>query len=423
MKTYFEKDSLCEKCPFLNKRDVDKRVGFKGSNNPDIYFVGLAPGREENLIGQPFVGDAGKFLDKAINYYRLENVRFGNVCCCYPGEDTKYETPLSDAIEICSSRVKSDISKTKPRIVVVLGDTAAKGLINVPKIFELNKVIHEILPIKINMEIFPCYYSYHPSFFVRRGSYVHEMELMPVKYFIDNSHEIFEMLINKELIKLQPTIKILTDFSSIKNFMEEKLFSKDLVAWDYETSGLSPYTFKGKKGHIRTVAFSYMDGSEVEAVSFPVDINSINGKKWNHTKEILDILKEWLRIKNTLKIAHNLSFELLWSRVILGLENFDNFHDTLALAWLKDEKAASNKKTNKLDFLVWKYFCTDNWKTIELSKGIGNEIDDKVLYYNARDAFETFRLFLFLYKFAYLDFSHKKGKIQRLPLYDEILLH
>ena len=422
--TPIARDELCDKCPFRDKDDVINRVGFSGSTKPVIYIVGIAPGREENLAGEPFIGDSGKYLRQVLHYFHLDDydIRFGNVCCCYPGENTNFEPPLSDAIRICSQRVRQDILRVKPRIVIVLGEVTARGLLPTPQKFGLAQVIARILPGKIISKtksvVYPIYYYYHPSYFKRRGAKPHEMDLKPVGFFLKYYDKYYNMLIPMDLMELKPKIDAITIPTKIHDFLE-KLRSKPVVAWDYETSGLHPFSRKGKKGKIRTVAFAFLEDNHIKSVALPVDVATIDDHDWNgNTKQVQRQLLEWLSNENT-KVAHNLSFELLWSKCVLGLEEFNNsFHDTLALAWMRDER----RETHSLDFLAWKYFCVDSWKNQNFSRGVTENITSDLLYYNARDAFETLRLFLLLYESVHWDYSLYQGRIPCYDVYHSILL-
>lgn len=105
----------------------------KGSDNPDIYFVGEAPGPEEKVSGVPFIGRAGKFLHEIIDVFGLNenNCRFFNIVRCYPqisDENTKFRAPNKDEIDACIHNFIEDINDTKPKVIVTLGNTPAKAL-------------------------------------------------------------------------------------------------------------------------------------------------------------------------------------------------------------------------------------------------------------------------------------------------------
>ena len=95
-----------------------------GNPNADIVFVGEAPGEKEDLIGEPFVGRAGKLLDKilaAINLSR-EDIYICNVIKCRP---PKNRDPLPREVELCEPYLKTQLSLIKPKLIVALGRIAA----------------------------------------------------------------------------------------------------------------------------------------------------------------------------------------------------------------------------------------------------------------------------------------------------------
>jgi DNA polymerase len=101
-----------------------------GSGNPDadVMVVGEGPGAEEDKQGLPFVGRAGKLLTdilKAIKFERDE-VFIANIVKCRPPDN---RTPMPDEMETCLPYLKKQIEIIKPKVILCLGLTAAKGLL------------------------------------------------------------------------------------------------------------------------------------------------------------------------------------------------------------------------------------------------------------------------------------------------------
>ena len=112
----------CLKCELGHTRS--NFVFGVGNPNADIVFVGEAPGEKEDLIGEPFVGRAGKLLDKilaAINLSR-EDIYICNVIKCRP---PKNRDPLPREVELCDPYLKTQLSLIKPKLIVALGRIAA----------------------------------------------------------------------------------------------------------------------------------------------------------------------------------------------------------------------------------------------------------------------------------------------------------
>jgi uracil-DNA glycosylase family 4 len=101
-----------------------------GSGNPNakVMVIGEGPGAEEDKQGLPFVGRAGQLLTdilKAIKFERDE-VYIANIVKCRPPEN---RTPLPEEMETCIPYLKKQIELIKPKMILCLGLTAAKGLL------------------------------------------------------------------------------------------------------------------------------------------------------------------------------------------------------------------------------------------------------------------------------------------------------
>lgn len=116
----------CTSCRLHQNRN--KFVFGTGNLNADVLVIGEGPGAEEDKQGLPFVGRAGKLLTdmlKAINFER-EEVFIGNVVKCRPPGN---RTPLPDEMETCMPYLKKQLELIKPKLILCLGLTAAKGLL------------------------------------------------------------------------------------------------------------------------------------------------------------------------------------------------------------------------------------------------------------------------------------------------------
>jgi DNA polymerase len=106
-----------------------KQVVF-GVGNPDadLMFVGEAPGADEDIQGEPFVGRAGQLLTKIIEAINLrrEDVYIANVIKCRPPQN---RNPEPDEVEQCEPFLFRQIDVIKPKVVVALGKFAAQSLL------------------------------------------------------------------------------------------------------------------------------------------------------------------------------------------------------------------------------------------------------------------------------------------------------
>ena len=116
----------CTKCDLCKTRT--KAVPGKGNPNAEIVFVGEAPGRSEDLRGEPFVGAAGKKLSDMLEKAGLsrESVYITNVVKCRP-PDNRVPTELERSS--CIEYLNNEISIINPKIICVMGNTASNSIL------------------------------------------------------------------------------------------------------------------------------------------------------------------------------------------------------------------------------------------------------------------------------------------------------
>ena len=125
----------CSRCSLCESRF--NIVLCRGNIPCDVLFIGEAPGPSEDAVGQPFVGPAGKLLDKQIKE-ALSNcpgadlrMCYTNLVCCIPKEGAgkaKFKEPPKEAIEACSARLNEFVNLCEPSAIVLVGDLAEKHI-------------------------------------------------------------------------------------------------------------------------------------------------------------------------------------------------------------------------------------------------------------------------------------------------------
>jgi len=132
-----------------------------GDKNADWFFIGEGPGEQEDLQGKPFVGPAGKLLDemlKALGLSRFKQVYIANVVKCRPPQN---RVPKPDEIQSCLPYLLEQIRLVEPKIIVVLGKTAATALLERDEaLAKLRGNIHAFAGI-------PLIVTYHPAYLLR----------------------------------------------------------------------------------------------------------------------------------------------------------------------------------------------------------------------------------------------------------------
>lgn len=120
-------DNLCEEIVFCRKcrlwRDAKNAVPGEGPTGAKVMLVGQNPGAEEDKVGRPFVGRAGKFLNKvlAANGISREQVFVTNIV---KHLTVKNRVPLSDEVAACVPYLSAQIDLIEPKVVVLMGTVA-----------------------------------------------------------------------------------------------------------------------------------------------------------------------------------------------------------------------------------------------------------------------------------------------------------
>lgn len=156
LKTRVARCTACSLCQARNKT-----VFGVGDENADWLCVGEAPGVEEDIKGEPFVGPAGKLLDnmlQAINLKRGKNIYITNVVKCRPPGN---RNPDPSEAQQCEPYLTRQIELIKPKLIIALGKVAAQNLLNTgATIASLRGKLHEYSGI-------PLIVTYHPAYLLR----------------------------------------------------------------------------------------------------------------------------------------------------------------------------------------------------------------------------------------------------------------
>ena len=116
----------CEKCELCKTRT--NVVFGRGNEKASLMFIGEAPGEKEDLSGKPFVGAAGKLLDKYLEAVGIDADEYyiANILKCRP---PKNRDPLPEEKEKCIGFLRAQVAEIKPKLIVCLGRIAAMQLI------------------------------------------------------------------------------------------------------------------------------------------------------------------------------------------------------------------------------------------------------------------------------------------------------
>jgi DNA polymerase len=170
----------CTRCPL----HVDRThvVHTEGNRKARLMFVGEAPGADEDAQARPFVGRAGQLLTKIIEAIGLtrEEVLIGNVNRCRPPGN---RAPMPDEAATCKPFLEREIAIVQPAVIVVLGNTAMKNLLDTREgITRARGRFHDYKGIKVMP-------TFHPAYLLRDPSKKRETweDLKKVRDYLDNA--------------------------------------------------------------------------------------------------------------------------------------------------------------------------------------------------------------------------------------------
>lgn len=152
---------ICHKCP-LSKSRTHLVFGI-GNPMADLMFVGEAPGRDEDLQGEPFVGRAGQLLNKIIEAIGMNrsDIYIANVLKCRPPGN---RSPLPEEIVLCMPYLIKQIEIIKPKVLCALGTFAAQTLLNTKDpVGKLRGRFHDYKGIPIMVTFHPAYLLRNPN--------------------------------------------------------------------------------------------------------------------------------------------------------------------------------------------------------------------------------------------------------------------
>ncbi len=162
LEEHFRSFRECTRCPLHRSRT--QVVFGDGSPYSPVVFVGEAPGEEEDVQGRPFVGRAGRYLNRKIEEVlglKREEVYITNVCKCRPPGNRK---PTPAEISACFPYLRKEIEIIRPKVICCLGATAGEGILG--KKFSVTKVRGQTFPYPYDPGI-KVFLTYHPAYILR----------------------------------------------------------------------------------------------------------------------------------------------------------------------------------------------------------------------------------------------------------------
>jgi len=349
--------TTCEECTLKEFKYV--KPYFAPVKQLPLLFVGQAPGAVETVTGIPFTGPAGKMLWRLLKEAGIDKLRvdISNVAKCAPPGDRK---PTSQEITICKELLKQDIYDSKPKLIVALGDVAAKTLVGSAKIMSLRGTIEKLLPyFDYDCEVL-C--TLHPSFVMRQRQWIDiaVQDFMKALFYVIDDRP--------RVIREEPTLITEIDEYQLVTYLVNA--SKYPTAVDTETTGLNPRTDK--------VIGASLCHNDFEAIAFDL---LPNDPKW-------EPLKHYLEDKNAPKITQNGQFD------VAMLDGHGINVEGLVFDTRLAEHLISSDLPSSLDFLRSKYTDVKPYKpSMRERKNIAFWTREKRLNYGCHDALVTFLVY------------------------------
>lgn len=159
----------CEECK-KHVRPGKKIVFGVGNVDADILFCGEAPGADEEIMGEPFVGRAGQLLTKIILAMGLSrsDVYIANIMNWRPEMPTAVgnRPPTQEEMEFCLPYLLAQIEIVQPKVIVALGATAVSGLLG----HDSTRRMHDVRGKWATFANTPLMVTFHPSYLLRNNT-------------------------------------------------------------------------------------------------------------------------------------------------------------------------------------------------------------------------------------------------------------
>lgn len=374
------RERQCEVCP-LNDPSYAKTLKTpnmkpSGADNPLIYCLAEAPGKDEDKKGEPLIGVSGQILRKHIPPKYMKYVRFNN---CVRSRPPSNRTPVWQEIECCRPSVVKDIEETKPAAIFGLGNVPLNWMIGENGITNWRG---KKMPVRIGNHTCWFFPMYHPAFVLRNQKGFNDEITPTFQRDIENACRFINkypdppIIIDdkKECVK---GIRVVTgengtlDIRTIRRVLDE-LADEPLVAIDYETNALRPYE---KDARILSVAV----GTSSKIIAFPIQYKYTNIPK-RHKDEIWNLLGDFLKNSKCKKIAHNLTFELEWTAYFFGHRAVrdSQWIDTMAMAYVLDPRRGTLSLDNQSQ--IYFGFPLKKLSNVNLKKMESEKLEDLLLY-------------------------------------------
>jgi len=327
----------CSACG-LDKDCLSPRMEPYGEGKLRIAIVGEAPGEEEDKQGIPLRGSTGKLLK---GEFVKEGVKLDedciilNVAQCRPPDN---RTPTVSELQACWPRVEKQLKEFRPELIFAFGTPAISQILRDSPFSPNATNMHgRVVPNAYWNSYVAC--SYHPSFFQHREGRDQHMLREAIRAGLDKweagAYEEEDYILDPDKYWL------VEDVNDVENLLRE---TNRLCAFDYETTGTSPYELKADKESRR--GFQTTQKPEILTAAFATGLNESfciplehPQSRWtdDERERVRQAVIRWL-LSDCPKIIQNWQFEELWSWVKYGVRIKNVVCDTMVREHIIDNR-------------------------------------------------------------------------------------
>lgn len=363
------RNPTCTACS-LHHFATTRCVWGHGNVNAPIMLVGEAPGANEDKEGLPFVGEAGRVLDRALSEAGLTRADcyISNIAKCRPPQN---RTPTVQEADTCLPYLLEEIQQVKPKVIVCLGGAALKALTGLNAVGAARgKRLNARKRILVGDSIIMA--TYHPASLLYDRSHAQDLvqDLRLIRQIVrpsENREHVDCLVLPSETDDgLTPVEELLADLGKAKLLacdLEWTSASEDEMTWPWSN-----------RGEIYSLSLT---GRITPETALSVSLG------WPMAPDVWAGVQELLRTKPV--VFHNAMADLMWLQTTQAQVKVAG--DTMILSYLLDET-----QDNKLETVTTHYapHVMGGWKGhLRSTRPYTREEWEELLRYNANDTYAT----------------------------------
>ncbi len=336
----------CSTCPLYSEKVIPVLGQMK--QDVDVLIIGEAPGQEEALKGEPFIGYSGQLIRKYLAAIGLTSYSLTNVCLCRPKDNA---TPSSLATSSCRGRLMSEIEYINPKKILCLGSTASEALTGK----KITKALNRYIPFQSSSgRTIPVLSTYHPAAVLRLPELYRDMSdgidklaQEPRWDWLPRGADGYPIL----------EYEVIDTREKLVDWYRDKTHNVDAWVLDIETRWVE---WHDKDNRLLAIGLMNREDEKIYIIPAEIALHSVVG----------DLLRRFLSRKDHTLVIQNAPFEYLWMKHLYGVR-LPNIQDTLAMHYSLDERSGSDSEAggaqvavHSLKYLGGLYFDLPDWSDL-----------------------------------------------------------